>query len=143
MKIKQMNNIITICLALLLLFSQPLFADQAKKEAALAAAENWLALVDAEDYAASWQDAASYFKQAVSEDQWTQSMTAYREPLGNVLSRTPASQTYTATLPGAPDGEYVVIQFRTSFEQKAAGIETVTSMLDNDGVWRVSGYYIK
>ena len=143
MKIKQMNIIVTVCLALLLLFSQPLSADQVKKEAALTAAENWLAMVDAEDYAVSWQDAASYFKQAVSENQWTQSMTAFRKPLGNVLSRTPASQTYTRTLPGAPDGEYVIIQFRTSFEHKAAGIETVTPMLDNDGVWRVTGYYIK
>jgi hypothetical protein len=99
--------------------------------------------VDAEKYSASWQDAAVYFKKAVSEDQWTQSMTAFRRPLGKVLSRTLASKNYAKTLPGAPDGEYVVIQYQTSFERKAASIETVTPMLDTDGEWRVSGYYIK
>ncbi len=44
---------------------------------------------------------------------------------------------------GAPDGEYVVIQFETSFEHKRSAIETVTPMMDRDGKWRVSGYYIK
>ena len=48
-----------------------------------------------------------------------------------------------SSIPGAPDGEYVVIQFKTSFENKKSGIETVTPMLDKDGKWRVSGYYIK
>ena len=142
-KPKQKNAVITVCLAFLFLSCQSIYADQTKKEAALTAAENWLAIVDGEKYAASWQDAAAYFKKAVSEDQWTRSMTAFRRPLGKVLSRTLASQNYTKTLPGAPDGEYVVIQYRTSFESKTASIETVTPMLAPDGVWRVSGYYIK
>jgi hypothetical protein len=47
------------------------------------------------------------------------------------------------SLPGAPDGEYVVIQFKTAFENKKFAIETVTPMLDGDGKWRVSGYFIR
>jgi hypothetical protein len=47
------------------------------------------------------------------------------------------------TMPGAPDGEYVVIQYQTTFEHKNSAVETVTPMLDNDGQWRVSGYYIR
>jgi hypothetical protein len=46
-------------------------------------------------------------------------------------------------LPGAPDGEYVVIQFETSFENKKSAIETVTPMIEINGGWRVSGYFIK
>lgn len=46
-------------------------------------------------------------------------------------------------LPGAPDGEYAVIQFETSFANKKSAIETVTPMKDPDGKWRVSGYFIK
>jgi hypothetical protein len=37
------------------------------------------------------------------------------------------------TLPGAPDGEYVVFQFNTSFEQKSAAVETVTAIREKDG----------
>jgi hypothetical protein len=53
------------------------------------------------------------------------------------------SATYTTQLPGAPDGEYVVLQYDTSFEHKKTAIETVTPVMDKDGKWRVSGYYIK
>ena len=53
------------------------------------------------------------------------------------------STTYTKTLPGAPDGEYVVLRYDTSFENKNSAVETVTPMLDKDGKWRVSGYFIK
>lgn len=53
------------------------------------------------------------------------------------------SQRYRTTLPGAPDGEYVVIQFKASFENKKAAVETVTPLLDKDGQWRVSGYFMK
>jgi hypothetical protein len=37
----------------------------------------------------------------------------------------------------------VVIQYETSFERAPGMIETVTPMLEKDGKWKVSGYYIK
>jgi hypothetical protein len=70
-------------------------------------------------------------------------MKSTRAPLGAVRTRKLKSATYTKTLPGAPDGEYVVIQYDTSFENKKSAVETITPMLDKDGKWRVSGYFIK
>ena len=83
------------------------------------------------------------FKGVVSQQQWLQSMESIRKPLGQNLSRELQSKQYHTSLPGAPDGEYVVIQFASSFSNKKSAIETVTPMLDTDGKWRVSGYYIK
>jgi hypothetical protein len=48
-----------------------------------------------------------------------------------------------ASLPGAPDGQYVVVQFDTVFADKPSAVETVTFMLENDGQWRAAGYFIK
>jgi len=50
---------------------------------------------------------------------------------------------FRSSLAGAPDGDYVVIRFKTSFTNKADSEETITPMLDPDGQWRVSGYFIK
>ena len=58
-------------------------------------------------------------------------------------SRELLSAQHMTSLPGAPDGDYVVIQFKTSFANKKSAVETVTPMLEKDGVWRVSGYFIK
>jgi hypothetical protein len=70
-------------------------------------------------------------------------MQAFRKPLGKTISRKLKNKIYATSLPGAPDGEYVVIQYETTFENKKSAIETITLMLDKDGKWRVSGYYIK
>ena len=119
-------------------------ADSSDREkAAIASAEKWLKLVDQGKYIESWKESADYFKRAVSQEQWEQAMKSGREPLGKMISRKVANALYTTSLPGAPDGQYVVIQFNTSFENKKSGIETVTPMVDKDGRWRVSGYYIK
>jgi hypothetical protein len=114
-----------------------------QEPAAIAAAESWLNAIDTGQYAESWQMAAAYFKQAVTEAQWVQSLRAVREPLGERVSRQVQSATYQTAMPGAPDGEYVVIQFTTAFTHKQQAIETVTPMRDADGVWRVSGYFIR
>ena len=120
------------------------FADTtAKEQTAIVAAEQWLALVDAANYAASWQTAAAYFKGAVTQEQLHQSLQAGRTPLDKTIFRGLITKTYQTALPGAPDGEYVVIQYQTAFQNKKEAIETITPMLDKDGEWRVAGYYIK
>ena len=135
-----------LCLVVILLAIPSTFAisqDSAKEKAALKAAKAWLALVDAGKYAASWQEASGYFRGAVTREQWEQSLKGVRKPLGAVISRKVLETMHTTYLPGAPDGEYVVIQYESSFDNKKNAVETVTPMLDKDGKWRVSGYYIK
>ncbi len=122
------------------------FAGQAradeKTDAAVVAAKEWLAWVDATDYQKSWKEAAPFFKGRVKEKQWEEMAGAVRKPLGKVESRELISAAYQTSLPGAPDGEYVVIQFKTTFAQKRDSVETITPM-KAEGVWRVSGYFIK
>jgi len=133
-------------LAILILLPFPALAAEKHDDAeklALAAAESWLSLVDQGKYAESWDAAAEYLKNAVSKDDFVKSLNAARKPLGKLKSREVKSKEYRTSLPGAPDGEYVVIQFKTSMENKKSAIETVTPMLDKDGNWKVSGYYIR
>jgi hypothetical protein len=107
------------------------------------AARTWLALVDAGAYDDSWTQSAALFKGAVPKADWASKVGAARGPLGAVRSRARSSATPASSLPGAPDGAYVVIQFAASFEHKAKAVETITPMKDPDGTWRVAGYFIK
>ena len=120
-----------------------LASDSSAEKAAQQSAQTWLALVDGGKYGQSWSEAAQLFKQAVTQSQWESAARGAREPLGKLQSRKLQSAEYRRSLPGAPDGEYVVIQYATSFENKKSAIEMVTPMKDKDGVWRVSGYIIR
>jgi len=128
---------------LLMTASSATAAEPEKEKAAAKAAELWLQLVDNGDYNKSWKEASEYLRNAVKMEQFGQSLKPVRNPLGKVISRKVKSTSYATSLPGAPDGEYVVVQFETSFENKKMAVETVTPMLDKDGKWRVSGYFIK
>ncbi len=110
---------------------------------AIESAVTWVEIIDGGEYAKSWEEAASFFKGAVKQEEWVKSMQSFRKPFGKNLSRELKSKRYLTTMPGAPDGEYVIIQFKASFENKKSAIETITPMLDSDGQWRVSGYYMK
>jgi hypothetical protein len=132
--------------ALLALLASPapgLVRASQNLDAARLAAADWLRLLDAADSAASWAQAASTFKAAVTRAQWAQASTAMRSPLGSVKARAEQSALPTRALPGAPDGEYVVLQFKAEFEHKRAATETVTVVLEADGAWRVTGYFIR
>ena len=141
---KSRTGLVLLLTILSIFFSlNPIQANEVAEKAAIAASGAWLSLVDEGNYAESWNQASGLFKNAVTKEQWQSTAKAVRIPLGKVVTRKLKSKQYTKTLPGAPDGEYVVIQYETTFENKKSAVETVTPMLDKDGKWRVSGYYIQ
>jgi hypothetical protein len=115
----------------------------AEQTAAVTAAQQWLAGIDAGHYAESWTDAAESFQGAVTQDKWVSAMESVRKPLGGLKIRTVDSTVTETQMPGAPDGKYVVMQFETAFAKKNSAIETVTFVLEKDGQWKADGYYIK
>jgi hypothetical protein len=125
------------------LFAVYAIAGQSPEKSAQQAAEYWLALTDTGKYAESWNQAGEIFRSAITEEQWVKTIKAVRGPLGKLLSRSLRIADFKTSLPGAPDGQYVVIQYDTVFEKKKTAVETITPMLEKDGKWRVSGYYIK
>ena len=128
---------------LTLLAVSALRAEEASEKAADAAAQKWLSIVDGGNYGESWKLGAALFRKAVTAEQWEAALRASRGAYGSLVSRKLKGSEYRTSLPGAPDGEYVVLQYDSSFEHKKSAVETVTPMKDTDGVWRVSGYFIK
>ena len=125
--------------------------DQTAEQAASTTAENWLALVDAGDYAESWNQTSSLsktgihtrwlFKPASSDQQWQSGLADLQAQFGRAVSRNLKSKQYAEELPDEPEGEYVVLKYQTSFE-RLKGVETVILMKENDGAWRVSRYCV-
>jgi hypothetical protein len=112
------------------------------EQKAAESAGSWLALVDQGQYARSWETAADYLKNSVDRKDFVKALNASRKPLGEVKSRELESKQYTTSVPGAPDGRYVILRYKTSFAKKKSATETVTPMLE-DKKWKVSGYYVK
>ena len=132
-----------VAVACVLAWGSALAQTEEAESKAVEAATAWLALVDTGKNVESWDAAASYFRAGVTREKWDERLARARRPLGYVRSRTLATKKYTTFLQDAPKGEYVVIMFKTEFENMPKAIETITPMLQRDGTWRVSGYNIK
>jgi hypothetical protein len=113
------------------------------EKAAVKAAEKWLEIVDEGKYADSWDGTAKFFQENMTKEAWDTALKGVLPPLGKMKSRELVSSRYLKRMPGAPAGEYVMIQFKTSFENKEDAIETVTPQKDEKGKWHVCGYFIK
>lgn len=113
------------------------------QDAAQPVAADWLALVDAGKFVESWEKMSPGFKKEVSKRKWRSTVEKIRKPLGRLTSRKLKSAEYSKELPGAPEGEYVVLQFDSGFEHKPVAVEKVTLILGEDLNWRVSGYAVK
>jgi hypothetical protein len=139
---QQMTRASALAWCLLVVAATPANAVESDETAALQAAEAWLKLIDAGQYGASWDEASSTFRRAISRSAWEKQAVAVLEPLGKMLERKSATKQLKHELPGAPDGTYVVLTFDTRFEHKERGHETVTMMLDG-GRFRGAGYFIR
>jgi hypothetical protein len=143
-----MRALVSIGLVLGLALSVPsALQAQANEQAVTAAkqvAQEWLALFDAGRYDSTWAEASAYFQSKIGKEQWTMRIeqTRKRRPvLDSLRSRSVVAARYTTSLPKAPEGEYVVVQYRATYADEQ-WVETVTLKKDPDG-WRVAGYFTR
>ena len=114
-----------------------------RETAVQATARDWLALTDKLDAANSWRTAGEKFRKQTAAEPWAKALQSAREPLGAVQQRAAVSTAFRKDIPGGPDGNYALLQFRTAFEKKSEGHESVTLEQEADGKWRVIGYFIR
>ena len=117
------------------------FFAQAKDSTSIETARAWLKLVDSGEYLQSWQQTDYIFQTATPEPKWRLALEQLRIPLGRVMSRTYFDVQEYSSLPGMPNGEYLVVQFQTSFTNKEHALETL-SLSKNSGQWQPLGYLI-
>ena len=106
------------------------------------AARTWLAVADKLDAEASYKAAGPKFRSALTPERWRDAVRLVRFPAGALVQRTVVSTQFVKTLKDQPDGDYVLITFRTSWTNKTVGRELV-SLERIGGKWLVVGYVIQ
>lgn len=105
---------------------------------AVAAARDWLALVEKGDWNGSWEATGQSFKALNSVETWARVASQVQGPLGPVKSRVLMSD---ESVPAPPYG-YQMVKFRTDYANKTGAIETL-SLVREGGSWRVVGVTVE
>ncbi|MEB8434300.1 DUF4019 domain-containing protein [Cocleimonas sp. KMM 6892] len=133
---KNVNFLLSV---FLLFFSSVIYAEKFDD---VGESNKWLHLIDSGKYSESWSETDPFFKQQITQEKWTKVINNVRTPLGNIISRKKINSKEYTSLPGAPDGKYIVLQFKTAFQNKKDSTETLTFSYSNER-WSVVGYFIK
>jgi DNA-binding CsgD family transcriptional regulator len=109
---------------------------------AVGSARAWIGLLDHQRWEESWDDAGALFRSQIGRARWASMVRGVRDPLGAVSSRTLQSATEKRSIGSGPPGQYLVLQFQTSFAHQIIAVETVTLAHESTG-WKVIGYFIR
>jgi Protein of unknown function (DUF4019) len=110
--------------------------DQSARDEAV----RWVGLMDGGQYRQAYETQPPRVKAAsAGRDYFVRWMQTRRVPLGRVCARSFYNRRYYHNAIGWPDGNYVQIYFKTSFEHKAAGWERVI-LTKETGRWQPAKY---
>jgi hypothetical protein len=114
----------------------------AEEQAAERQALGFLGYLDQGRYADSYAYTGMLIRAQVDRESFTSQIQKARAGTGALMGRYLMDVSYTTSVPGAPEGQYVVLHYQSSFANRQETIETLTLAFAK-GYWRVSGYYIK
>lgn len=103
-------------------------------------------LVDANRIGEVWDGASEAMKRMVTRDDFIRQVTIDRNRLGAVASRSDAHVSRSLFPAGqqVPEGLYINVRSATKFANHPEPVrELVSFRLDEDRVWRVSGYSLR
>jgi hypothetical protein len=116
---------------------------QSDDREAIEAGRKWLALIDADQVGVAWDESAKRLKASVARDKFIAEVRRARKPLGKVTSRAPEKFARAHQLPGAPDGDYAIIEYTAKFAGGKTLAEQLVWTLEDGDKWRVAGYYYR
>ncbi|MGZ3445749.1 MAG: DUF4019 domain-containing protein [Myxococcaceae bacterium] len=118
-------------------------STEASEAAGQQAAESWLKLIDAGQLGTAWDQSSTTFRTVVPRRDFEKKMKAARGPLGKFLFRKLSGKKLTHSIPGAPGGTYVIVEYSAQFQKREHAVETVTMMFDTGGKFRGAGYDVR
>ena len=102
----------------------------------------FLGYLDHGRFADSYAYTGMLIRTQVDRESFSSQLEKARTGTGALISRELTDASYTDSVPGAPQGQYVILHYHSSFANKQDAVETLTLAFAK-GYWRVSGYYIK
>ena len=103
------------------------------------AARAWLALVDAGKYDEAYETRCDLWQSKVTAEANRNELETLRKDRGAGVSRNQTMAQKANSLPGLPEGDYIILMFQTQFA-KGSGSETM--VISNEGEWKVFTYAI-
>jgi len=78
----------------------------------------------------------------VDQATWSTQVKSVRDDCGDLVSRKVVKVDPRKSLPGVPDGDYILLTYQSDFAEETQLTETLVLTLEKDH-WRAAGYFIR
>jgi hypothetical protein len=116
---------LTLTAILLISIAMPAGAALLSQSQAENQARGFLKQLDQGQNDESWQAMSALFQAINDQARWKIRQQVIRASYGSLLSRDLKNVSYRTSFSLSPDGQYVITQFRSSYQNKAESVETV------------------
>lgn len=99
--------------------------------------------LDKGEYAKSWTKGDQLYQHTITQKEWEYALNKSRKNLGRVKSRTIKKHMPGWDPQGLPKGPYMVVEYKTSFDNAPDSGELLTLRRGSDGKWRVLTYQVE
>ncbi|NOR50365.1 MAG: DUF4019 domain-containing protein [Desulfuromonadales bacterium] len=106
-------------------------------------AGSYLDLLDQGRYEEAWLAMSTFFQALKDKAQWQSRQQVIRDVYGSLLSRKFLRISYRQSYSQSPDGKYVIVQYRSIFQNKADTYETVVLDCRNNLSCSVREYVLR
>jgi hypothetical protein len=113
-----------------------------EEQAAQRQALGFLGYLDGGRFADSYAYTGSLMRSQLDREAYAAKVQSSRASVGTLQGRELIDAIPTQTVPGAPDGQYIVLHYHANFSNFSDAVETIT-LAFSKGYWRIVGYYIK
>jgi hypothetical protein len=114
----------------------------ADEQAAERQALGFLSYLDNGRFADSYAYTGMLIRTQLDRESFAAKVEKTRAGFGALQGREMIDASYTNSVPGAPEGQYVILHYHANFTNRPDEVETVTLAFAK-GYWRIVGYYIK
>lgn len=131
------------CALLILGYSHVYAQDEVATRKAVATAEAFLALMDADKYDDAWETASESLRSSASKEIWRAQFSQVRMQIGTSRVRKLMDGKDAPKTVNRPEGEFLLVKYSTSFSKVPNLIESLPLKMEKDGQYHVAGYMIR
>lgn len=131
-------------LVLILLSGLNSAESNATQEEAVSVAQKWLELVESGQLNEGWKTLSSQYKINVTQQKWqTVCNSVYNKPTKAIDRKIIHISQWHDRNSDNDESSYVTIRFKTTYDDKTERVQMITPRLEQDGQWRVAGFYFR
>ncbi len=134
--------ICTIC-ASVLFFPAVVNSSITDKTEALEVSGRFLTEITSGNYEVSWLQSSEILKRLKPLEIFIHQQQNNKFLFGEVVDRSDFIIKERTSMALLPDGQYLLLVYKTEFEKKKSALELLTILKEADGVWRVVDYEVR